>query len=76
MNCDVRIVHGDPDDIELAALMAVLSVVLRNREAAGAARGRRSRRAQWDRAWGGFLHPSGSWRVRDRTVTGFDPGSR
>ncbi|MFD7615024.1 acyl-CoA carboxylase subunit epsilon [Streptomyces sp. NPDC059828] len=74
---DIRIVHGTPDETELAALMAVLTLVAGHRGTAGTgARGHLSCRAHWDRTWGGGLHPCGSWRVRDRTVTAFDPGSR
>ncbi|MEU2159167.1 acyl-CoA carboxylase subunit epsilon [Streptomyces sp. NPDC019396] len=74
---DVRIVHGSPDETELAALMAVLTLVAGHRGGAGTgARRHLPCRAHWDRAWGGGLHPCGSWRVRDRTVTAFDPGSR
>ncbi|MGW1881413.1 acyl-CoA carboxylase subunit epsilon [Streptomyces sp. NPDC001970] len=73
----MRIVQGDPDDTELAALLAVITMVASRREAALAAEcERRSRRAHWDRAWGGGFQPSGSWRQRDRMLTAFDPGSR
>ncbi|WP_338673734.1 acyl-CoA carboxylase subunit epsilon [Streptomyces sp. SCSIO 30461] len=74
---DVRIVRGTPDETELAALLAVLTMVAGHRGTARAGgRSHLSCRAHWDRAWGGGLHPCGSWRVRDRTVTAFDPGSR
>jgi hypothetical protein len=73
---DVRVVHGSPDDEELAALMAVLSAVAERTSRAARAGGVRSRRAHWDGAFGDRLQPTGSWRVRDRTVTSFDPGAR
>ncbi|SDL78843.1 acyl-CoA carboxylase subunit epsilon [Streptomyces wuyuanensis] len=81
MDVDLRIVHGAPDAEELAAVMAVLTVVAHRRStpratAGGGAPDGGSRRAHWDRAWGGGFQPSGSWRERDRTVTAFDPGSR
>ncbi|MFC5803355.1 acyl-CoA carboxylase subunit epsilon [Streptomyces formicae] len=78
MNCDIRIVHGDPDEDELAALMAVLGALASTRRSGpGAAEPRaRERRAHWDRAWGGGFAPCGSWRERDRSVAAFDPGSR
>ncbi|MFD5424752.1 acyl-CoA carboxylase epsilon subunit [Streptomyces sp. NPDC127084] len=74
---DVRIVRGTPDETELAALLAVLTAVAGHRGTARTGgRSHLSCRAHWDRAWGGGLHPCGSWRVRDRTVTAFDPDSR
>lgn len=81
MYVDLRIVHGAPDAEELAAVMAVLTVVAHRRSTARAAAGGGepdggSRRAHWDRAWGGGFQPCGSWRERDRTVTAFDPGGR
>ncbi|MCX4514856.1 acyl-CoA carboxylase subunit epsilon [Streptomyces sp. NBC_01619] len=77
MDVDLRIVHGAPDDEELAALMAVLTVLAHRRAAARATPGGgRPRRAHWDRTWGGGFQPCGSWRERDRTVMSFDPGSR
>lgn len=81
MDVDLRIVHGAPDAEELAAVMAVLTVLAHRRSTArttagGGAPDGGSRRAHWDRAWGGGFQPSGSWRERDRTVTAFDPGSR
>ncbi|MFD7441301.1 acyl-CoA carboxylase subunit epsilon [Streptomyces sp. NPDC059909] len=73
----MRIVHGKPDDTELAALLAVLTVIAFRREAAlAAASERRTRRAHWDRAWGGGFQPSTSWRVRDKALVAFDPGAR
>ncbi|MEU2161075.1 acyl-CoA carboxylase subunit epsilon [Streptomyces chengbuensis] len=82
MDVDLRIVHGAPDAEELAAVMAVLTVVAHRRSTArpgaggGTPDGGSRRRAHWDRAWGGGFQPCGSWRERDRTVTAFDPGSR
>ncbi|MCZ7457296.1 acyl-CoA carboxylase subunit epsilon [Streptomyces sp. WMMC940] len=78
---ELRIVHGTPDAEELAAVMAVLTVVAHRRSTARAAAGGGepdggARRAHWDRAWGGGFQPCGSWRERDRTVTAFDPGGR
>ncbi|MGW2560388.1 acyl-CoA carboxylase subunit epsilon [Streptomyces sp. NPDC001514] len=77
MECDLRIVHGNPDETELAALLAVLTVIASRREEDQAAASEcRSRRAHWDRAWVGGFQPSGSWRVRDRTLVAFEPGAR
>ncbi|GBP98939.1 acyl-CoA carboxylase subunit epsilon [Streptomyces spongiicola] len=91
MDVDLRVVRGAPDAEELAAVMAVLTLVARRRRAdpAAAGGGRPGggtpdggtpdggpRRAHWDRARGAGFRPCGSWRERDRTVTAFDPGGR
>lgn len=71
----MKILRGAPDHTELAALMAVLTMVASHRETAQAVVVEpRPRRAHWDRAWGGGFRPCGSWQVRDRTATAFDPG--
>ncbi|MFI6108014.1 acyl-CoA carboxylase subunit epsilon [Streptomyces sp. NPDC051310] len=61
----LRIVHGRPNAIELAALTAVLTA-LASRDAAGPAGADPDRepcRAEWDRGW--RAHPlPGSWRAR------------
>ncbi|MEV0964039.1 MULTISPECIES: acyl-CoA carboxylase subunit epsilon [unclassified Streptomyces] len=81
MDVDLRIVRGAPDAEELAAVMAVLTLVAHRRRADPAAAGGGTpdggpRRAHWDRAWGAGFQPCGSWRERDRMVTAFDPGGR
>ncbi|AWK11884.1 acyl-CoA carboxylase subunit epsilon [Streptomyces spongiicola] len=86
MDVDLRVVRGAPDAEELAAVMAVLTLVARRRRADPAAAGGGTpdggtpdggpRRAHWDRARGAGFRPCGSWRERDRTVTAFDPGGR
>ncbi|MFE3325355.1 acyl-CoA carboxylase subunit epsilon [Streptomyces sp. NPDC059176] len=73
----MKILRGTPDHAELAALMTVLTMVASHREAPSAeAVEPRSRRAHWDRAWGGGFRPCGSWQVRDRRITVFDAGVR
>ncbi|WP_327351476.1 acyl-CoA carboxylase subunit epsilon [Streptomyces sp. NBC_01304] len=57
---DMRVVSGEPDPDELAALTAVLSLLIARRQAEEH-RARRPRRAGWDRRRYGH-GPAGSWR--------------
>ncbi|MCS0634918.1 acyl-CoA carboxylase subunit epsilon [Streptomyces sp. LP05-1] len=72
MSHHLRIVRGEPDVTELAALTAVLTAL-----ACGAAAESPVRpapggpcRAHWDRAWRAH-HSSGSWRARTVAVFPF-----
>ncbi|MFJ4781451.1 acyl-CoA carboxylase epsilon subunit [Streptomyces sp. NPDC088762] len=59
-----RILGGDPDEDETAAVLAVLTALLLNRSAARAPEPPRTAAAGWDRVPAGGFRPAGSWRQR------------
>ncbi|KGI82920.1 hypothetical protein IL38_03455 [Actinopolyspora erythraea] len=62
---ELRVIRGDPDEYELAALTAVLSSLAAERPDSPGERDRRPARAGWHRGLSTDLVPSRSWR-RDR----------
>ncbi|MFG2877464.1 acyl-CoA carboxylase epsilon subunit [Streptomyces sp. NPDC048337] len=59
-----RIVGGDPDATETAAVLAVLTALLLNRSGDSAPEPPRTVSAGWDRAPTGAFRHAGSWRQR------------
>ncbi|GHB52722.1 hypothetical protein GCM10010347_23310 [Streptomyces cirratus] len=64
----IKVVRGNPDHIELAALTAALVMLARSAPAVHEhhhthPHHRHRRRAHWDRHWP-LVHPANSWRAR------------